>query len=84
MWTGLRTVGTFVLLGIALEDDEEGPGAVYAWIGGMALSAIIEMATIGKAVRKHNERLLARRGLNVAVAPFALPKGAGIQLRLSF
>ena len=84
MTSGLRLGATIAVVVYALEHDEDGPGLGYAWIGGMALSAIIDMATVRKAVRKHNDRLLARRGLNVGVSPFALPKGAGVQVRLSF
>jgi hypothetical protein len=84
LWTGLRTAGLIMVVAIVQADFDHDEGPNYVLIGGMALSAIIEMATVGKAVRKHNDRLLARRGLNVGVSPFALPKGAGVQLRLSF
>ncbi len=82
--SGLRLGATIAAVLYSVEHDEAGPGLGYAWIGGMALSAIIDIATVGKAVRKHNDRLLARRGMSVGVAPFALPKGAGVQVRLSF
>lgn len=52
--------------------------------GGMALSAIYDIATVKKAVNKRNQAKLARRKLDVALAPFAVRKGAGVQLRLSF
>ena len=82
--SALRLGATIAVVLYSVEHDEAGPGLGYGWIGGMALSAIIDVATVRKAVRKHNNRLLARRGLNIGVAPFALPKGAGVQVRLSF
>jgi hypothetical protein len=81
---GLRLGATFALAAFALSDDEHSETFGIAWIAGMAASAIIDMATVKMAVRRHNDRILARRGLNVAVSPFALPKGAGVQVRLSF
>ncbi|NTV80925.1 MAG: hypothetical protein HGA24_05835, partial [Candidatus Aminicenantes bacterium] len=56
----------------------------YGWLGGMAASAVLDMVTVGRTVRRHNQTILARRGLNVDVSPFAVPKGGGLQLRLSF
>jgi hypothetical protein len=83
IFTGLRFAGTLALLSAAYDDDA-GFGWAYAWVGGMALSAVIEVATVGNAVHKRNDRRLAQRGLRVQAAPFALPKGGGIQVRLSF
>jgi hypothetical protein len=83
--TGLRLGATFLVLGYAFNHDEDNlEGLRFAYLGGMALSAIIDIATVKKAVHKRNEARLARRGLKLAVAPFALPKGGGIQVRMSF
>lgn len=82
IFTGLRFAGTLALLGAAY--DHDALGLAYVWVGGMALSAVIEIATVGHAVHTRNERRLAQRGLKVDAAPFALPKGGGIQVRLSF
>jgi len=83
--TGLRLGATFLVFGYALNHDEDNlAGLGYAYLGGMALSAIIDIATVKKAVHKRNEARLARRGLKLGVAPFALPKGGGIQVRMSF
>jgi hypothetical protein len=81
---GLRVVATYAVAAIALGDHGAGPALAYGWLGGMAASAILDMATVGPAVRRHNQTILARRGLNVDVSPFAVPKGGGVQLRLSF
>lgn len=43
-----------------------------------------DCATVKSAVRKHNAAHMARRGLNMALAPFPLRKGGGLQVRLSF
>ena len=83
LFIGIRVAGTFALAAAAYDDDA-GIGLGYAWVGGMALTAIIEIATVGGAVRKRNDRRLAQRGLKVEAAPFALPKGGGVQVRLSF
>jgi hypothetical protein len=83
LFTGLRLVGTYAFA-IAASSDEAGIGLAYAWIAGMSLSAVIEIATIGKAVHDRNERRLARRGIALGVSPFAVPKGAGLNLSLSF
>lgn len=40
--------------------------------------------TVKRAVHKRNEVRMARRKLSVAMAPFVMPKGAGVQIRLSF
>jgi hypothetical protein len=81
---GLRLGATFALAAAALSDDEHSETYRIAWIAGMAASAVLDMATVRMAVRRQNARRLAGRGLNVAVSPFALPKGAGVQVRLSF
>lgn len=82
IFTGLRFAGTLALAAAAY--DHDALGLAYVWVGGMALSAVIEIATVGHAVHTRNERRLAQRGLKVEAAPFALPKGGGIQVRLSF
>lgn len=80
--TGLRTAFSFIMAAI-LYDNETNAG-FSVWLGGMALSAIYDIATVKKAVNKRNQAKLARRKLDVALAPFAVRKGAGVQLRLSF
>jgi hypothetical protein len=84
LFTGLRLAGTFAAAAALFDDDFGSDGAAYAWIGGMVLSAVIETATIKAAVRKHNRAVLNRRGVKFDAVPFALPKGGGIQIRLSF
>jgi len=83
LFTGLRLVGTYAFA-VAAISDEAGFGLAYVWIAGMSLTAVIEIATIGKAVHSRNERRLARRGITLGVSPFAVPKGAGLNLSLSF
>ena len=81
---GLRFGATMGFVAIAMADDDVGEGAVSAWLVGMAGSAILDMATVGRAVRRQNQARLARRGLQVDLSPFAMPKGGGLQVRLSF
>ena len=81
----LRFGGTIAAMVAALKNDESDLSALaWAWIGGMTASAVFDVATVKRAVHKRNEVRMARRKLSVAMAPFVLPKGAGIQLRLSF
>jgi hypothetical protein len=81
----LRFGGTFAVLLAALENDESDLSVLaWGWIGGMTALAVLDVATVKKAVHRRNEVRMARRKLNVAMAPFVLPKGAGVQLRLSF
>jgi hypothetical protein len=81
---GLRLGATVALVYAAMSNDSLAPALAYGWLGGMAASAIVDMATVGQAVRRHNQARLARRGFNVDMTPVAVPKGAGVQLRLSF
>jgi hypothetical protein len=80
----LRLGATYAAVAIALSDRGAGPALAYGWLGGMAASAILDMATVGRAVRRRNQALLTRRGLNVDLSPVAVPKGGGVQVRLSF
>jgi hypothetical protein len=81
---GLRLGATVALVYAAMSNDSLAPALAYGWLGGMAASAILDMATVGQAVRRHNQARLARRGFNIDMTPVAVPKGAGVQLRLSF
>jgi len=83
LFTGLRAMGTYALVAAALRDEEDAYSLAMVWVGGMAVTAVIETATVGRAVHRRNERL-ARRRMNLDLTPFALPKGAGVQVRLSF
>lgn len=79
----LRVGTTFGLLALAYS-DEVGTGIAFVWLGAMVGSALLDVATVRGAVRRHNESLTARRGLKVDVSPFAMPKGGGVQVRLAF
>lgn len=79
----LRLGVTVAAVAWILEDDESAtPG--YLWLGAMATSVVFDILTVKRAVHKRNESIRARRGAKVGVSPFALPKGGGIQLQLSF
>jgi len=83
--TALRLGVTLAVATYALNHDEQDlTGLGLAGIGFFVASSIYDCATVKAAVRKHNAAHIARRGLNVAVAPFPLRKGAGLQVRLSF
>lgn len=85
LMSALRFGMTWLVLSYALNHDESNlSGLGYAWVGGFVGSMILECATVKKAVRKHNEALMAKHRLSVAVAPFAMPKGGGVQVRLTF
>jgi len=79
----LRLAGTFAAVAVAL-NDENGPAAASIWLGAMIGTSLLDIATVKSTVRRHNAKVAARRGLNVDVAPFALPKGGGLQVRLAF
>ena len=85
LMSGLRLGASILVVYYAMYYDErDNTWLGVAWLAGMAGSIIFDLATVKSAVRKHNRARLAERGLNIAVSPFALPKGAGVQLRLSF
>jgi hypothetical protein len=52
--------------------------------GMMAASLVYDLATVRSSVRKHNAAIMARRGPKVGVSPFAMRKGGGVQVSLSF
>jgi hypothetical protein len=54
------------------------------WLVGLAGSAILDMATVKRAVLRRNECMRARRGLQLDLSPFAVPKGGGVRLQMSF
>ncbi len=82
---GLRFGGTVAVVAVALANDEEDLSALgLAWVGAMAVSAVYDIATVKKAVRRQNARRMARRGVQVGVSPFALSKGGGVSVSLSF
>jgi hypothetical protein len=82
---GFRFGATMALVAVAVADDDGvGEWGVSAWLVGMTGSAILDVATVGRAVRRQNQARLARRGLRVDLSPFAMPKGGGLQVRLSF
>jgi len=80
---GLRFGASLAAIAVAYEDDLSDTWG-YVWLGGMALSTIVDLATVRRAVHRQNERRMARRKLNLDVSPFAMPKGGGVQLKLSF
>lgn len=80
---GLRAGLTFVLALAAYEDDNfVAIGSL--WLGGMAGTALWDLATTRRAVHNRNRRIMARRGLRLDVAPLVLRQGAGLTVRLSF
>jgi hypothetical protein len=82
---GIRFGATFAFAAFALSNEDGGVAAVAsAWLVSMAGSAILDMATVGRAVRRQNRARLARRGIQVDLSPLAVPKGGGLQVRLSF
>jgi hypothetical protein len=83
--TGLRTAASILVLSYTLEYDErDNSTLVWTYLAGMAVSAVWDLATVKKTVRRRNGAILAKRGLAIEAGPFPLPKGAGVQLRLSF
>jgi len=80
---GLRFCVTAAAIAVAFNDDLDETWG-YMWLGGLAVSAVVDMATVKRAVSKHNARIAARRGLQLNASPFVLPKGAGVRLQLSF
>lgn len=83
--TALRLGVTLAFAAYAVNNDEQDlTGLGLASVGFFVASSIYDCATVKSAVRKHNAAHVARRGLNLAVAPFPLRKGAGLQVRLSF
>jgi len=89
---GLRFAAAIVVAGFALSAELNDSGEetkVALGVAGVCVylgSVIWDLATVKKAVRKHNAAVRARKGLDVAVAPFILAKakGAGIRMQLSF
>ncbi len=85
LMTAVRVGVSLGVLAYSLNNDEEDlTGLGYAYLGVLLGTAIYECATVKSAVRKHNAAHMAQRGLTVAAAPFVLPKGAGLHVRLSF
>ncbi len=81
--TGLRAGLTFALA-LAAYGDDDFVAAGSLWLGGMAATALWDLATTRRAVRNRNRRTMARRGLQLDVAPLVLRQGAGLKVRLSF
>lgn len=79
----LRLAGTFAAVAIALNDDT-GLATGYIWFGAMIGTSLLDIATVRSSVRRHNAKVMARRGFDVDVAPFAMPKGGGLRVRLAF
>lgn len=83
--TGLRLAVTFAGGAYALSHDEQDNTATAViMLGTLVGSAIYECATVKSAVHRRNAARLAKRGPNLAVAPFAVARGGGLQVRLSF
>jgi hypothetical protein len=79
----LRLGATIALFAWAFnEEASAAPGTL--WLAAMGTSVIFDMLTVKKAVRKRNASVMARRGVKVGVSPFALPRGGGIQVQVSF
>jgi len=81
---GLRVGVTFAAIAAFLTDDHLSASWGFVWLGGLAGSAILDLATVKRAVLRRNARVRARRGLQFDMSPFALPKGGGVRLQLSF
>jgi len=85
LWTGLRLgVSALALSYSRNHDEEDNTNLNVLMLVTLVGSSIYECATVKSAVRKHNAARLARRGTNLALAPFLLPNGAGLQVRLGF
>ena len=82
--SGLRLGATLAIIAIAVEFDGPGYVAGYGWALAMTGSMIYDLATVKSSVRRHNAALMAGRGLKVGVSPFAIRKGGGVQVNLSF
>ena len=80
---GLRVVVTFAALAVALNDGLS-KSWEFVWLGGLAGSAILDLATVRRTVLRRNARVRTRRGLQLDMSPFAVPKGGGVRLQLSF
>ncbi len=81
--TGLR-FGLCLAGALAALDSDNYGGIVYLWLGGMAATTMWDLVTTRRAVRKRNQRIAARQGLRLEVAPLVLRKGAGLKLQVSF
>jgi hypothetical protein len=81
--TALRFGGT-ILIASALLNGEWHESHAYIWLGGMVATAVLDIVTVRAAVRRRNAAITRRRGLALDVSPFALPKGAGLRVRLAF
>jgi hypothetical protein len=81
---GLRLGATIAMVAVALSNDGPGYALGYGWVGLMAASLVYDLATVRSSVRKHNAAIMARRGPKVGVSPFAMRKGGGVQVSLSF
>lgn len=85
LMTGLRVGVSALALTYILENDEKDNTAVGVLMLGTVIgSAIYECASVKSAVRKRNAARLAKRDLELAVAPFPVRRGAGLNVRLSF
>jgi hypothetical protein len=83
--TGLRVGTSVAVIAYTMYHDESDNTAVAVlWLSTLIGSTIYECATVKSAVRKHNAARLAKRNLKVAVAPFAVRRGAGLSVQLSF
>ena len=81
--TGLRLGLTFFLT-LAAYDSDNFYSVGTLWLGGMAATAIWDLATTRRAVHNRNRRITARRGLQLDVAPLVLRRGAGVKVQMSF
>lgn len=81
--TGLR-FGLCLAGALAALDSDDFGGVFSLWLGGMTATTIWDLATTRRAVRKRNQRIAARQGLRLDVAPLVLRKGAGLKLQVSF
>jgi hypothetical protein len=82
-----RAAVVIIMAGIMLSNDEANNTFVgLAGVGLFAGSALFDLISVRKAVRKHNDAARARKGMSVSVAPFFLrrEKGAGLNIGLSF
>jgi hypothetical protein len=89
LMAGFRTAAAFgfgfTAIVMVLQDREESVSGLGCAFGAVwAVSTVYDLATVKRAVQRRNEARLARRTVKAAVAPFVVPRGAGVRMKLSF
>ncbi|MGZ7046482.1 MAG: hypothetical protein ACXVJK_09160 [Candidatus Aminicenantales bacterium] len=78
----LRAGVDYLAIGAAIGKDD--PSFGWGMLAVIVGATVLDAALVKSTVRKHNQAIMAQRRVTFAVAPFALPKGAGVRLHLSF